>query len=164
MLDKRKILTIKSSLENLYQVENFIDLISDEYNISNTYFGNILIAVTEAVNNAICHGNKNISFKNVTIIFETRQKEFAFTIIDEGDGFDYSKVTDPTDFEHNTNANEGRGIFLMTKLADHIKFFQNGSRIELIFEIASINAELALNRIHQLNEFSKINSEKKINK
>ena len=163
MLDKRKELFFKSIPENIHLVEKFIDLISDEYNINNTYFGNILIAVTEAVTNAIEHGNKKDPQKNVFLKFDIRPKGFAFIVSDEGEGFDINKITDPTDVVHNTNSEEGRGIYLIRSLADEVNFSEKGTQIELIFNIASINAELALDRINQLNLYSKSSINSKIN-
>ena len=164
MLDKRKELSFKSIPGNIHLVEEFVDLISDEYNINNSYFGNILIAVTEAVTNAIVHGNKMDAEKNIFLKFEIRPKGFAFIISDEGEGFDITTITDPTDVEHNTNPNEGRGIYLIRSLADEVNFSDNGTKIELIFDIASINAELALNRVNQLNSYSKASVNSKIHK
>jgi serine/threonine-protein kinase RsbW len=155
MIDKRKELSFKSAVENIHLVEKFIDDISDEYNINNTYFGNILIAVTEAVTNAIKHGNKQNPGKTVSVIFATQSRGFSFTISDEGNGFDVTKITDPTDAEHNTNPSEGRGLFLIKSLADEVNFSNNGKTIEIIFDISSINAEMTLNRINQLNAYTK---------
>ena len=60
------------------------------------YYGELLIAMTEAVNNAIVHGNKMDSSKSVTLHFTVADNNLRFTIEDEGPGFDYDNLPDPT--------------------------------------------------------------------
>ena len=53
----RKELKVYSRNESLAKVENFVDEICEAYYITNSYYGNILMAILEAVKNAILHGN-----------------------------------------------------------------------------------------------------------
>lgn len=130
----KKSLKIVSKIENLRKVEKLIDELSTEYNISADVYGNILIAALEAANNAILHGNKLDENKNVDIAVEIDEKKLKIKIDDEGNGFDYKNVPDPTAPENIENVN-GRGIFLMEKLSDHIVFTRNGATVELEFNI-----------------------------
>jgi serine/threonine-protein kinase RsbW len=102
--------------------------------ISADIYGNILIAALEAANNAILHGNKLDEKKFVEIKVRMDDKKLKITIDDEGNGFDYKNVPDPTAPENIENVN-GRGIFLMEKLSDHITFARNGATVELEFNI-----------------------------
>ena len=106
---------IKSKIENLRKVEKLVDDISAEYNISTDIYGNILIAALEAANNAILHGNKLDENKIVYIIINKDEKTLKIRVDDEGEGFDYKNIPDPTAPENIENIN-GRGIFLMEKL------------------------------------------------
>src|SRR5437868_12298420 len=90
-------LKIGSTSENIRLVERLIEDICDVYNISEDNFGNILLAVTEAVNNAIYHGNQSNPQKCVHIGFENGTKTLVFSVCDEGKGFDHSSLPDPTD-------------------------------------------------------------------
>ena len=144
-------LVLPSSMGNIHQVERFVEGICDEFNINNTYFGNILVALTEAVENAIKHGNKNNNSKAVTIVFSSKPDGFSFLISDEGNGFDLNQIPDPTDPNTDPEEQKGRGIFLMRNLADEINF--NGNNVELIFKISSINKEMSKMRIKQLQQF-----------
>jgi serine/threonine-protein kinase RsbW len=130
----RNSIIIKSISENLRLVEKFIDEISEEYKFSDEIYGNILIATMEAANNAILHGNQKNSEKNVEIICYSSDKNFQFTIMDEGTGFDYKSIPDPTAPENVEKIN-GRGIFLMEKLSDKIEFIENGRVVKLTFLI-----------------------------
>src|SRR4030066_243426 len=129
-----KTLKIVSKIENLRKVEKLVDELSADYNISADVYGNVLIAALEAANNAILHGNKLDENKNVTIVFRIVENKLVINIDDEGMGFDYKNVPDPTAPENIENVN-GRGIFLMEKLSDKIEFTRNGATVELEFNI-----------------------------
>ena len=158
MLEKKQIIELKSALTELYHVEKFVEDICDEYSINNSYFGNILVALTEAVENAIKHGNQNDAEKKVTVIFESKPAGLSFIVKDEGTGFDYKAIPDPTDLAENINPCEGRGIFLMKSLADELNTVPNGNGIELMFKISSINNELSVDRINQLKQYEGVKS------
>ncbi len=125
---------IRSKIENLRKVEKLVDDISAEYNISSDLYGNILIAALEAANNAILHGNKLDENKLVNIIINKDEKKLKIRVDDEGDGFDYKNIPDPTAPENIENIN-GRGIFLMEKLSDGIEFSRNGATVVLEFNL-----------------------------
>tara|TARA_B100000809_G_C15068184_1_gene504974 strand:- start:43 stop:444 length:402 start_codon:yes stop_codon:yes gene_type:complete len=127
-------LEIPSLSENIRIVESFIDNAKEEYNISDDMYGNIMVAVTESVNNAIIHGNGSDSTKNVTLKLQLGEKELRFIIKDEGNGFDYDNLSDPTSPE-NIKKIGGRGIFLMRHLCEEVIFTNKGATIELVFTI-----------------------------
>ena len=123
---------IPSLTENIRIIESFIDNVKEKYKLNDDIYGNIMIAVTEAVNNAINHGNKNNSSKNVTLTLSFQNELVKFLIQDEGEGFDYSKLPDPTAPENISKPN-GRGIFLMKHLSDEVDFKEKGRIVELSF-------------------------------
>lgn len=127
-------LTIPSKLEQISLIEKIIDEISEKLTITPDVYGKILIATIEGVNNAIVHGNKLDQNKNVTITFRVNPNEISIKITDQGPGFDPNSVPDPTVPENIENIS-GRGVFLMKRLSDSIKFENNGSTVELYFKI-----------------------------
>lgn len=129
-----KMFDISSKIENLRIVEKAVDEISTDYNLSSELYGNILIATIEAANNAILHGNKLDESKRVNIKFKIDDKFLSVTIKDQGNGFDYSNIPDPTAPENIEKIN-GRGVFLMERLSDKIVFSDNGTKVELLFNI-----------------------------
>jgi len=131
----KKILQISSKIENLRKVEKLVDEVSAEYQIGSDIYGNILIAALEGANNAILHGNKLDESKMVNIEIIKEEKSLKINIEDEGNGFDYKNIPDPTAPENIENVN-GRGIFLMEKLSDKIEFSKNGARVELEFNLS----------------------------
>ena len=129
-------LVINSDIKNISEVEKLIDNVCEDLNLSEDIYGNILIAVTEAVNNSIIHGNKNDLSKKVTIevIQSNNKTEVVFTVWDEGEGFDFNNLPDPTAPE-NIEKPDGRGIFLMKNLSDKVEFFNNGSKVSITFVV-----------------------------
>lgn len=129
---KYQTLKISSDVQSLRLVERLIEDVCAVYNVSEDSYGNMMIAVTEAVNNAIHHGNKDNPEKLVKIGFESEDHKLIFSVTDEGEGFDHLGLPDPTD-PSNVDKPSGRGVFLMKHLADFIQFEQNGRQVLLGF-------------------------------
>ena len=123
---------IPSLSENIRMIESFIDNAREKYHLDDDIYGNIMIAVTEAVNNAIKHGNQSNSSKNVSLTLSLAEGLIKFRIEDEGIGFDYDSLPDPTAPE-NIEKPGGRGVFLMRHLADEVAFNERGKVVELSF-------------------------------
>ena len=123
-----------STLESLSEIENFIDVVYEQNKFGQDHYGNILISLTEAVNNAITHGNKLNPEKKVNLNMEATTDVVEFTIKDEGLGFDFKNIPDPT-LPENLEKLNGRGIYLMQSLADHVVFEDSGAIIRLKFSI-----------------------------
>ncbi len=127
---------IPSLLENIRIIESFIDNAKEKFHLDDDIYGNIMIAVTEAVNNAIKHGNANDKSKSVSLSLSLKNSLIQFIIKDEGNGFDYENLADPTAPE-NLEKVGGRGIFLMKHLSDEVDFKEHGKIVQLSFYINS---------------------------
>jgi len=148
-------LTLSASKNNIHLVERFVEDICDYYNINHNFFGNILTAVCEAVENAIYHGSDNKPEKKVFLKFEITPEGYSFKIKDQGNGFTLDMVPDPTDINADFSKTEGRGIYIMKSLADNVIFHNNGSCVELVFTLSSINKQISDDRINTLLSKSK---------
>ncbi len=133
MPETGKEITFTSLTENIAVVEKLIDEICEARDVKEDHYGNILISLTEAVNNAIVHGNKLDASKQVRVAYEIDGKILRFYIEDEGPGFDYDNLPDPTSPENREKPN-GRGVFLMRNLADNCEFLDDGKLVQLEFE------------------------------
>lgn len=129
-------LIISSDLKDLAQVEKFVEDICVYYNLSRDTYGNILVALSEAVSNAILHGNEANAEKQVEItsFIDKSETQLTFQIKDEGNGFDHKALPDPIS-PQNISRENGRGVFLMNILADEIAYSNNGSTVALKFKI-----------------------------
>jgi serine/threonine-protein kinase RsbW len=128
-----KRLKIESRMSNLRIIENAIDEITGSIGVKQDDYGKIMVAALEAVNNAITHGNKANPQKLVDVEIEFENDEIKITVTDEGQGFRPEKIPDPTKPE-NIEELSGRGVFLMKKLADSIKFNEKGNSVTMSFK------------------------------
>jgi serine/threonine-protein kinase RsbW len=128
-------LQLASSLESLNQLESFIEDIRIKYSLQEEVYANVLICLNEACINAIVHGNRLSPTLKVYINLEVwDKKRLVFSISDEGNGFDYQTLEDPTLVE-NREKEVGRGVYIIRKLADQCIFNDRGNQLELHFKI-----------------------------
>lgn len=125
-------LAIPSDFEAVAQVEVLVDKVCNRLGVNEDHYGNVLIAVTEAVNNAIEHGNKKDTAMEVSVAVGDKPNEFCFNVKDHGRGFDFVNLPDPTAPENILKEN-GRGIFLMKNLADDVEFEDAGRSVNIYF-------------------------------
>lgn len=123
--------------ENIALAEKLIDEACAKYNVHESLYGNILIALTEAVNNAIHHGNRLDATKQVSLGYRAEHDKLVFVVGDDGPGFDHENLPDPTD-PQNIEKPHGRGVFLMRALADSVEFSDNGATAELTFSLQPV--------------------------
>lgn len=125
-------ISIPSLIENIQIIESFIDNAKETFEINDDQYGNIMISVTECISNAIVHGNKSESSKLVHLDLQMEPGLLRCSIEDEGNGFDFNQLPDPTDPANIENVG-GRGIFLMKHLSDEVKFEEGGKKTVLSF-------------------------------
>jgi serine/threonine-protein kinase RsbW len=126
-------LKIRSEIESLRVIEKELDIISSELGIAQDNYGKIMVCAMEAVNNAILHGNKSDPGKFVKVVIEGLNDKLSVSVEDEGPGFNPEEIPDPTKPE-NIEEISGRGIFLMSKLADSISFSEKGNKVTMEFK------------------------------
>ncbi len=127
-------LKLSSNPRNVARVEAFVERIAHKYQIAPDLYGNILISLTEAVNNAIIHGNEKDESKTVEVVLKEAEDTIALRVRDEGRGFDYNSLPDPTQPENLTRIG-GRGVFLIHQLSDGVDYQDNGSTVEMRFSL-----------------------------
>lgn len=128
-------LKLPSCPAQIGEVEVFLKSISEKYGIAPDKFPDMLISLTEAVNNAIIHGNGSDISKFVKISFsEKKNNILVFKITDEGEGFNPTAVPDPTSAEL-LECCGGRGVHIMKCLCDDVSFKENGRTVLLKFKL-----------------------------
>ncbi len=128
---------IDSDTLKLTDVESFVDKAFTMYNLPQEFFHNILLCVKEAVTNSIIHGNQLDVSKKVIVKITRCHDEIVVKVTDEGAGFDFRKIKDPT-MNENLKEESGRGIFLIRKLCDELEFKGNGKIIEFRISLDGI--------------------------
>lgn len=92
---------------------------------------NLFVALDEAFVNAVKHGNKNDLTKLVKITAELSPTEAAFTVEDEGEGFDIREIPNPCDPENLFRAS-GRGVLLIYNIMDEVEYNAQGNRVKMV--------------------------------
>jgi serine/threonine-protein kinase RsbW len=123
-------LVLESDTKNIHQVEDFFLHLNEEYHITEEKLHALLVAVTEAVNNGMIHGNKNDKTKHVTISCILDEKVLTVIIADEGRGFVPEELPNPLHDENLLRAG-GRGVFLMKTLMETVSFNENGNEVTM---------------------------------
>jgi len=131
LADNNFFLEIESNPNNLIIVEEFVNYFSKELNLDEEKLPGLLLAVTEAVTNAIIHANKCDETKKVTMNVLKDDHKLIITVKDAGKGFDPEKVPDPTAPE-NLLKDSGRGLYLMKIYMDELKYNITPSGTETI--------------------------------
>lgn len=127
-------LKLSSEPRSIAEVEKFVKKLVQRYRLNDDQHGNILISLTEAVNNAIIHGNCQDRSKQVMVRLRENRGKIAIQVSDEGCGFDYRSIPDPTKGDNLCKCG-GRGVFLMQRLSDGISFRNGGRTVEMQFSI-----------------------------
>lgn len=127
-------LTLASDPRNINKVEQYVNQIASRYKLDKEKHANLLISLTEAVNNAIIHGNKQDRSKTVSIKLAQTSSGLAVRVSDQGCGFNYDKLPDPTSPERLCECG-GRGVFLMNQLCDKMRYINGGSTVEMQFKL-----------------------------
>lgn len=129
-------MTLSSIPKNITRVEKFINRVSARFVLDEIKLNKVMVSLTEAVNNAIVHGNRSNPAKKVTVICEGLPGWLLFIVNDEGRGFKPEKIANPLKTE-NLLRESGRGVFLMRTLMDRVEFEQlpHGYQVRLWLEL-----------------------------
>ncbi len=129
------ILIIKSDLSEIKRVEQFLFRIFEKKMIPQKYFNKVFLCISEAVVNAIEHGNKGDIEKDVVITIECDLSCLNVVVHDEGNGFNYCKVKDPTRSDNLMNEG-GRGIYIMKSICSELSFRNDGKSVEIKIDLS----------------------------
>lgn len=126
-------LTLNSNRSEIQKFEEFLESVNSKFNLSAERFINLQIASSEAVVNAIVHGNNEDASKKVYVEIQFDDNSMLIKIRDEGKGFDLQTLPDPTSNE-NILKESGRGIFIIRSLVDdfHCNSTDSGTEFVLV--------------------------------
>lgn len=127
-------LQLPSKVESISVLEALVEEVADKYQVSEDTFANMMTCLNEAAMNAILHGNKLDENKTVYVNVEADNRRVVWTVADEGPGFNYNNLPDPTEPDRLEELT-GRGVFILKHLADQCIFNAAGNEVELHFKI-----------------------------
>jgi serine/threonine-protein kinase RsbW len=153
-MNRQREIRLESSLSEMFRVEQFVEEISDEHMLYGSYFGNIMMAVTEAVENAIVHANREDKAKQVRIKAELTKEGLWITVTDEGIGFNYREYLQKQADAGFTS--EKTGLLVVQKLCDELNFSRDGRSLRMLFKINGIDEQIFIRREAFMQEFFKV--------
>ncbi len=126
-------LVIPSDQDELPRVDEAADRIAREMGFSKEERDDIAISVSEAVNNAILHGNRGDKKKKVIITFFKRDDSLIVKVKDQGTCFDPERdlPQDPTSPD-NILKEKGRGVFIVRHLMDEVSYNCSSDGTEMV--------------------------------
>jgi serine/threonine-protein kinase RsbW len=130
----QRFLEIESETKNIEKLRKFLRNIFVECGFDARHFNKVFLGVSEAVCNSIIHGNQTVKSKSVLIKASCDGSNLFITIKDEGQGFDHRSIEDPT-LVCNLKKEAGRGIFLLKSVSDEVFYDENGSRVNIKFDL-----------------------------
>ena len=122
---------LPSTISVMHLVLDYLMKRVEKVGVIHSENSNLFIALDEAFVNAVKHGNKFDTQKNIKITAEVSTKEARFTIEDEGEGFDVAAIPDPCDPE-NLFKPSGRGVLFIYNIMDEVKYNERGNRLTMI--------------------------------
>jgi len=133
--DSKK-LVLSSTFDEMNRLEPYVNELKNWAQFGEEDFNRIMLTLSEAVNNAILHGNDEDPDKQVHInsILDNENKLLKISVEDEGDGFDPDELPDPLK-EENLMNESGRGVYLIEQYADDIQFTKNGTKVTITFQL-----------------------------
>ena len=130
----RSELILDSTFEELDRAVDFIESFVSEHALSEDLLDRLRLVGSEAVTNAIKHGNKLDADKKVTLRIALVNGFVEMRVTDEGPGFVIEEIPDPLAAE-NLLAEGGRGVYFIFQFADEVVFEHDGSVLLTKFEL-----------------------------
>ena len=129
-------LTLASNPKSVTRIETFLKKINHVVHLDEILFHKLMISLTEAVNNAIIHGNHMNTSKKVRVECEILPGWLMVIVEDQGKGFKPEAIGNPLRKE-NLLKESGRGIFLMRTLMDKVEFesHRTGTQVRLWLDL-----------------------------
>lgn len=131
-----KQLVLSSTFDEMNRLEPYVNELKNWAQLGEEDYNRIMLTLSEAVNNAIVHGNDENPDKQVHInsVLDNEGKLMKISVEDEGEGFDPEALPDPLKEENLMNEG-GRGVYLIEQYADDIQFTKSGTKVTITFKL-----------------------------
>ncbi|MDI6402300.1 ATP-binding protein [Balneolaceae bacterium ANBcel3] len=133
---QKETLTLSTNPKELDRLAAFSESLSESLGLNDDLTYRVMLTLSEAVTNAMVHGNKNDPKKKVHVEATAEKGVLSFTVSDEGPGFDPASLPDPT-LESNLLKTSGRGVWLIHQFADQVHYCEHGNKVHIVFNINS---------------------------
>jgi serine/threonine-protein kinase RsbW len=127
-------LELPSNSASAPAVERYFEELFEARSLSEELHGKVAVSISEAVNNAIQHGNRGDIGKTVVVNVDLSEEDLKIEVIDQGSGFEPETLPEPTAPE-NLEKETGRGIFIIKNLSDELEFEDDGRKMCMRFSL-----------------------------
>ncbi len=115
-------------------LDGFVDDVAKELALNEELTSNIVISVSEALNNAFVHGNNRDEQLPISVSVYHQNSSVVFVVRDQGRGYDYDLLS--TELSDDLlDVPGGRGLFIMRALADEVSNNDQGNEVYLTFHL-----------------------------
>jgi len=128
---KKTVLKLPTEVRYIKKASSRILEAVKPYNLGEDKLCDIRLSVEEAVRNAMVHGNSGRANLSVKVKYWIKDANLIIEVEDEGAGYDYGSLPDPTE-DNNIMKGSGRGVYLIRRLMDEVKFNEAGNKIKMI--------------------------------
>ena len=132
--------------ENIHIIESFIEDVCDYHHISDTYFANIIMAVTEATK-VVYNNNPN---DNICIAYDYNNKGLHFDLNGE---LNWNDLVINDNIASDLDSEEGREIFVIWSMPDKLTISDDGKKILMSFSIENIDEDKANDRKQTMKDY-----------
>ncbi len=129
-----KTITLSSVHEHLEQIVEEAEAFVTSFSSDEDLVYRVVLLTTEAVTNAMKHGNRFDPDKLVTVAFKALDDRIEIDVSDEGEGFNWQGVRNPLE-EENLMRDSGRGVYLIEALADEFRYEMGGRKLHMVFRL-----------------------------
>jgi len=147
MVNNNQSVSIKLQPEFIRDIENFVDTICDQLFINDTYYGNILMAITELFNYLVDNENE----KNVNITYNSDYKNIVVSF-QPVDLQVINKLSRVVTIDEIINEDNDKNIFLIHSLVDNISM-NNNDTLSLKFDISALHNQIYNQRSALINKY-----------
>lgn len=133
-MSEKKELILASTFEEIERIEPFMKELQDWAQFSDDNLGRIMLTLSEAVTNAVVHGNKEDPQKKVYISVQLETRTLRIDVKDEGEGFNPDDIPNPLK-EENLLDQGGRGVYLIKQYSDKIEYSEGGRKVTMYFQL-----------------------------
>ena len=125
-------LRLSSGFKNLEraveEAEAFMATVTDDDDLAYR----VTLLTSESVTNAMEHGHQWNPEQHVILDLTAYTDRIVLSVIDEGEGFEFSSVVDPLDQDNLLNG-RGRGLYFMEHMANELHLENDGCLLRLVF-------------------------------
>jgi serine/threonine-protein kinase RsbW len=117
-------------------LDGLVEGIAKDLSLDESVCSDIVMSISEALNNAYVHGHKMDKDKEISLSVFATPSELSFVVTDQGPGYDYAMFHDDLT-EELLDVPGGRGLFIMRALAKDVLINEQGNQVTLVFERAA---------------------------